>query len=235
MFRPCEDMGHPMWQAHFSTHGENSHAIEYLCDEEMTEHSLEAMDEEQWEYEPDAGGAWKGMTTEEHMDFAQQLSHHGHKAMDLDIPDELFEAMKFCTTNEPEVIDEVRREFLENLEKWQEDLKEERERWYQECVAPEHKRLLSGINVPLIARLQKIYDIPDDGLVEDFTKGFPITGEMVNDCDGLRTEEWHQGCTKEEVLEHAQEYNKRMLARVRENEWSKDVNTQQWEDFQEGF
>ena len=45
--------------------------------------------------------------------------------------------------------------------------------------------------------------------------GFPMTGEMVNDCGGLRAEEWHQGCTKEEVVEHAQEYNKRLLARVR--------------------
>ena len=102
-------------------------------------------------------------------------------------------------------------------------------------MAEPHKRLLAKINVPLIETLQKHFGIQDELLVKHLTEGFPMSGEMPEDIDGAREEEWDQGMSKEEVLEEASVYNARMLEKVKENEWSKDVHDQQWADYEEGF
>ena len=154
--------------------------------------------------------------------------------MDSDIPDELWQAMYFCTENKPSRIDEERQAFLDMMYKLKESLAESRIKWH-ENVAEQHRKLLSGIDVPLISALQQIYNIEDEALVHDLTTGFPMTGEMVNDCGGLRDGDWDQGMKKEDVVKEAMKYNASMLTKVRENEWSKDVHDQQWEDAREGF
>ena len=49
-----------------------------------------------------------GLTTREHMEFAEKLPHQGHKVMDTDMPEDLLEAWKFGARNAPEVIDAER-------------------------------------------------------------------------------------------------------------------------------
>ena len=69
--------------------------------------------------------------------------------MNVDVPDELIDVLKFCTGSSASVIDEKRRDFLHSLKMLQLEVEEERVRWLAEEVATPHKRLLSGINAPL--------------------------------------------------------------------------------------
>ena len=102
-------------------------------------------------------------------------------------------------------------------------------------MATPHKALLAKRNVPLIEALQQHFDIEDELLVQHLTEGFPVSGEMPSDIQGVREYAWDQGMSKEGVMLEAGLYNARTLEKVRETEWAQDVHGQQWADFQEGF
>ena len=210
-------MGKFVLQAMFADHGlligENSK----FCDDGVPGQFDEWTQEGSVEFEPDSGGAWKGMTTEEHMRFAEDLPHQGHKAMDVDVPEELLAALKFCSENTAVVIDEFRNEFLVKFKEMQAEVEEARAKWFAEEVPPPHKKLMSGINVFFIQKLQELYDIKDELLVTHLTWGFPMTGEMTSDAGGLREEAWDQGHRQEDVVPEAMTINKRTVAKVREN------------------
>ena len=87
---------------------------------------------------------------EEHMQWAQTLPHPGHKAMDIDAPEELMQALKFCCEKSPAEIDAHRREFLQFLDMIQEIIEPERVKWVAEEVAEPHRKFLTGIKVLLI-------------------------------------------------------------------------------------
>ena len=75
----------------------------------------------------------------------------------------------------------------------------------------------------------------DEVLVRHLTRGLPMTGETCDRCERWREEEWQQGWAKEEILAPAILCYTRMLAKVRETEWSKDMHPQHWDDINEGF
>ena len=96
MLSPCDDMGNPMLQATFDDHGLLIGEAAKFCDDGVPRQFDEWTQEGSVEFEPDSGGAWKGMTTEEHMRFAEDLPHQGHKVMDVDVPEELVAALSFA-------------------------------------------------------------------------------------------------------------------------------------------
>ena len=81
--------------------------------------------------------------------------------MDVEVPEELMDAWKFCIENTAGIIDDTRGDFLQVSKELQLEVADERAQWLAEEVASPHRRLLSGINVPLIKRLQVMFDIPD--------------------------------------------------------------------------
>ena len=96
MLLPCNDMGNPMLQAMFDMEGHMLDEAVRFCDDGKPGELDELKQEGGVEFEPDSGGAWKGMSTEEHMKYAENMPHHGHKAMDINVPEELRRALDFC-------------------------------------------------------------------------------------------------------------------------------------------
>ena len=236
MIKPEDDMGNPMQQALCDKRG---HLLversQEWCEDSVPEGDVSGLEQLDEQFEPNSGGAMKGITAEEHMQWAMTLQHQGHKVMDTPIPDDLLEAWKFCAHNPPEVVDARRDEFLAWLKALEKEMEPERLRWFNSQVAEEHKPLLAKVNVPLIAELQKRFGIKDDLLIQHLTRGFPMSGEMPGDIEGVREEEWDQGWSKEEVQEIAGTVNASTLAKVRETEWSGEVHQQQCDDHAEGF
>ena len=72
-------------------------------------------------------------------EFAQHIPHHRRKAVGVEVPEELMEALKFCTEKSAKFIDEKRREFLQCLKDFQLEVEDERVQWLADEVASPHK------------------------------------------------------------------------------------------------
>ena len=82
MLKPCDDMGSPMLQTMFDEQGCLLDEALRFCDNGSPGECYEFLQEASVEFEPDSGGAWRGMSTEDHMTFAQNLStsrQHSHE------------------------------------------------------------------------------------------------------------------------------------------------------------
>lgn len=181
----------------------------------------------------EGGGAWTGMTVQEHYNWAiNELRHDGAKAWGLELHPLLDSNINQVAQSERDCILAKRVKFLEVLRVWKEETLPIARAWAEEVPA-DCRKLYESLNIPLFSRLLKVVEHDDPALVHDLMYGFPVAGKMPTAGPGTRPGAWGMELSEGEVDKC--DVARQVFGRLREYEYSHDVHLESCKDAMDGY
>ena len=183
---------------------------------------------------PDGWGQPRGLTVDEQVLWMQSAPHPLDLGQ-LQLDQDLREAVEYEARHEPQAIDAMRSLELSRISELAQGLQQEQVEWTLEAPEP-IRGLVSRIHGPLILALMQEMDYEDQGLLQDLQRGFPYVGELPACGIAVRpgTPKPLGLLTPAELRAMRKDSNDTVVRRLRSTEWDDDVMRQTLDDVEFG-